>query len=86
MKVSNEITTILSDYTTNDNIHLTRGQHVQIVNRNNDQLTVQLLNNFDGSSSSSSSSSAKQCIEVQIPISLVKCRVKSVNDGKSVRT
>jgi hypothetical protein len=101
---------LLSDYTTSDNIHLYKGQHVQIVQRlNNEFSIVQLLNtnnNVNNSSSSnisnpmatttastSVSESAtspttatsivqpKQLIEVQVPNSIIKCRIKSTFDG-----
>lgn len=117
-KASNEITTLQTDYITSDNVHLFKGQHVQIVQRiNNDFCLVQLLNNVDAaaavaanSSSTSSPTSAsssllstsssqatnvnnssnslnnsgKQVIEVQIPVSLIKCRHRNTNyEGKS---
>jgi hypothetical protein len=98
---------LLSDYTTSDNIHLYKGQHVQIVQRlNNEFSIIQLLNTNNNSSSSSNTSNTitattagsesttsptspstativqpKHLIEVQVPNSIIKCRIKSVFDG-----
>lgn len=55
-KASSEITTLQNDYITSDNVHLFKGQHVQVLQRlNNDLCLVQLLNcnNLELSSSSS---------------------------------
>jgi hypothetical protein len=92
LKASNDITTLLSDYTTSDNVHLVKGQHVQIVQRlNNELCIVQLLSGTNkdesGASSTPTTGSAhvpgqKQIIEVQIPLSIIKSRIKPANfDG-----
>ena len=57
-----------------DNIQLYRGQHVQFVQRlNNDYCLVQLLNK--------DAAAEKQNLEVQIPISLIRVRAKLPMDG-----
>lgn len=62
---------MISDYTTSDNVTLTRGQHIQIIQRiNNDFSIVQLLDHINGSNS-------KQYIEVEIPNSIIKAKHKS---------
>jgi hypothetical protein len=97
---------LLSDYTTSDNIHLLKGQHVQIVQRlNNEFCIVQLLSNNSNSSNETGtlataaaaitpatstptgaaplSGGQKQLIEVQVPLSIIKARIKTANfDGK----
>jgi hypothetical protein len=81
----------LDDYVTSDNVHLHKGQHVQLINRvNNELCVVQLLNNTVDNNNSSSlaspnslnnsstttTSASTTKREVTIPISLIKCRVK----------
>jgi len=76
-KANNEFTSLASDYTTVDNIQLYKGQHVQIIQRlNNEFVLVQLVNN---NSTESSDIKSKQIIEVQIPVSLIKSRNKLSN-------
>lgn len=61
---------MISDYTTSDNVTLTKGQHIQIIQRlNNDFSIVQLLDHLNGSNS-------KHYIEVEIPNSIIKSKHK----------
>ncbi len=72
-KASNEVNCLTSDYTTADNIQLFKGQHVQIIQRlNNDTCLVHVINN--SAESTSDLKSSKQLIEVQIPAQLIKMR------------
>ncbi len=78
LKITNEITTLLGDYTTTENVQLYKGQHVQIIQRlNNDYCLVQLLNHPSGSNEANNSTQ-KQPLEVQIPSNLIKIRTKFI--------
>ena len=80
LKVTNEITSLISDYTINENLQLYKGQHVQIIQRlNNEFCLVQLLNSTVVDSPKDNSH--KQFIEFQIPISILKSRNKIVIEG-----
>ena len=81
-KVSNDISTLLSDYTTPDNIHLYKGQHIQVMQRlNNEFCLVQVLNTETQTSNEpSTSASSKKAIEVQVPVNLIKSRMKTITN------
>jgi hypothetical protein len=84
---------LLSDYTTSDNIQLHKGQHIQIIQRlNNEFCLAQLLVNditpSNVSSSSVTGSSAQHQpqqhkIEVQIPLNLIKYRFNKLTFDES---
>jgi hypothetical protein len=70
-----------ADYLTIENVQLLKGQHVQIVNRiNNEYCMVQLVNSADGHLVSQL---PKQIIEVQVPIALIKTKNKLNVEGKN---
>ncbi|CAF0832793.1 unnamed protein product [Brachionus calyciflorus] len=76
---SNEISTLTSDYTTIENINLTKGQHIQIIQRlNNDFSLVQLLDNVNNNNQAQSNN--RQNVEIQIPNSIIKSKHKVVNE------
>ena len=69
---------MLGDYTTSDNVHLFKGQHVQIIQRlNNEFCLVQLLSNSN--LTDQTNGQPKQVVEVQVPIGLIKYRNKHLN-------
>lgn len=67
-----------------------KGQHIQVIQRiNNDFCLVQLLNSnhsngTDSTGNQASNQAQKQLIEVQIPIGLIKSRIRSSYDGKII--
>ena len=71
---------------TTDNVHLFKGQHIQILQRlNNECCLVQLLSDSKptgGENANGLNGQQKQVVEVQVPISLIKYRNKHLNiDG-----
>ena len=71
---------------TTDNVHLFKGQHIQILQRlNNEFCLVQLLSDSKptgGENANGLNGQQKQVVEVQVPIGLIKYRNKHLNiDG-----
>ena len=87
-QASSDITTLLGDYVTTDNVHLVKGQHIQILQRlNNEFCLVQLLSDskLNGENVNVMNGQQKQVVEVQVPISLIKYRNKHLNiDGRFI--
>ena len=65
-------------------MQLVKGQHVQVIQRlSNEFCLVQLLNSTDQGGGGGPGAQNKQLVEVQVPISLIKCR-SNKQDGKLI--